>query len=196
MKRLVISLAAAALLVAGSGAAAMAAPMLADQTPQPGWVCPAWSGSFGNYDPTTNPTVKLVAGKLGIGADALVSELKSGKSVADVAKEKNVDEQSLIDALMAPQNDMMATRVKYGYLTQDQANQALQYMSQAIKNQLETKGFFAGGSGSGTTGPGYFGPGMMGGGFGGGAYGPGMMGGGFGRGFGGMMGGFRGGPWQ
>lgn len=188
MKRLVISLAAVALLAVGSGAVAMAAPMLADQTPQQGWICPAWAGSFGNYDPATNPAIKQLAGKLGIGADVLSGELKAGKSVADVAKEKNVDEQTLIDTLMAPQNDLMATRVKYGYLTQDQANQALQYMAQAIKNQLELKGYFGGG----------YGPGMMGRGFGPGAAGPGTAGPGFmGGGFGGMMGGgFRGGPWQ
>jgi len=187
MKRLVISLAAVALLAVGSGAVAMAAPMLADQTPQQGWICPAWAGSFGNYDPATNPAIKQLAGKLGIGADVLSGELKAGKSVADVAKEKNVDEQALIDTLMAPQNEMMAIRVKYGYLTQDQANQALQYMSQAIKNQLESKGFTGGFAG------------MMGGGFSGmmdGGSGAGMMGGGSAtgaatsQGSGGMMGGF------
>jgi hypothetical protein len=185
MKRLAVVLAAATVLAVGSAASAFAAPSFADQTPQLGWNCPGWAGVSGTYDPTTNPTIKQMADKLGIGADALVNELKGGKSVADVAAAQNVDLQALVDTLMAPQNDLMATRVKYGYLTQDQANQALQNMSTAIKNELQVKGFFGG-----------FGPGMMGGGFG-----PGMMGGGFGRGimgggYGGMMGGGWGGPRQ
>ena len=60
--------------------------------------------------------------------------------------------------------------VKYGYVTQDQANSIQQYMAARAKYQVEQKGFF-GGYG--------YGPGMMGGGFG---FGPGMMHG-FGPGF-------------
>ena len=192
MKRVIVALAAVALLaMAGTAAVAFAAPMLTGQVPQsPGQqqttTCGGATGNTGSYNPASSPTVKSLAGKLGISADDLVGELKSGKSVADVSKEKNVDEQSLIDTLMAPRKDMMAIAVKYGYLTQDQANQALQNMSQAAKNQIESKGL-----------TGSFG-GMMGGGFGGmmgGQTGAGMMGGGTGATTGtsfggGMMGGF------
>lgn len=205
MKRMVAALAGAALLAAISVGATLAAPYEADDTPQPAWSCPAWSGSFGNYDPSTNPTLKTVADKLGIGADALANELKSGKSIADLAASKNVDLQSLVDTVTAPQKEMMAIRVKYGYLTQAQADQAIQNMASVMKSRFEQKGFFGGFGGmmGGGSRPGGFGPGMMGGGFGPGArggvgpgtvtpgagqsYGPGMMG----RGFGGMMGGWQ-----
>lgn len=197
MKRMVVALAAVVLLVTGTAVAAMAAPWLDDQAPQQGWTCPGWTGTFGNYDPATNPTLKRLAEKLNIGADALASELKAGKSVADVAAAQKVDLQVLVDTLTAPQKELMATRVKYGYMTQDQANQALEYMAQGIKNQLQIKGYFGGFGGMRGSG---YGPGMMGGSYGpggatGGNVGPrGMMGGNFG---GGMMGGgFRGGPWQ
>ncbi len=168
MKRLVVALAAVGVLVVGSVGAAFA------QTPTPpangyGWGHMGWG--YGNYDPASNPTIKRLADKIGIAAADLAQQLKDGKSIVDVAAGK-ASEQDLVNVLLQPQIDMLGVQVKYGYLTQDQANSLQQYMTNRAKYQLEQKGFF-GGYG--------YGRGMMGG-FGG------MMGGGFG--YGGMMGGF------
>ena len=164
MKRLMVAVAAAGVLVVSSVGAAFA------QTPTPptnqyGWGHMGWG--YGNYDPASNPTLKRLADKIGIGAADLVQQLKNGKSVVDVAAGK-VSEQDLVNVLVQPQTDMLNLQVKYGYLTQDQANSLQKYMADRAKFQLEQKGFF-GGYG--------YGPGMMGGGFGG------MMGRGFGPGF-------------
>lgn len=176
MKRLMVALAAATLLVVGTGAVVLA------QTPTPwsqgqfGWGCPGWGGgAYGNYDPAQNPTLQLLAEKIGISAKDLAAELQAGKSVAEVAKARNVSEQTLVDALLAPRLEMLEIRVKYGYLTREQADAAKQAMAESVKWQLNQKGYLGGaGWGRGMMGPGY-GPGMMGPG-----YGPGMMGRGYG----------------
>ena len=177
MKRLVIGLVVAGLLAVGTAGAAFA------QTPTPpangwgpGWGC--WGGGYGgwangSYDPSTNPTVQRLASALNMNAQDLASELKGGKSVADVAKEKNVSLDSVVSALLQPQKDMLALRVKYGYITQEQADAALKAMMDAATYQLQ-RGGLPGGYG--------WGPGMRGG-YGGGWMGPGMMGRGFGPGF-------------
>ncbi len=180
MKRLILALAAVAVLAIGTAAAVSAQTPTPSQG-QPGWGC--WGGgAYGSYDPATNPTLERLADKIGISAADLAQQLKDGKSVLDVAGSK-VSEQDLVNLLVAPQTDMLNLRVKYGYLTQDQANAMQKYVADRAKAQLEQKGF-AFGWGGGMMG-GYAGPGMMGG-----YAGPGMMGGyggpgTMGRGFGG-----------
>ncbi len=202
MRRLATAIAAAALLAVGTAVGAGATTLLDEQTPTQ-WVCPGFSGfngAAGNYNPANNPIFKSVADKLGMAPDALANELKAGKSVADVAGEKKVDLQTLVDVITGPQKEMMAIRVKYGFLTQAQADDVLKNMAAAVKGQLSVKGAFGGammggfgmmgggfgpggmmrgfGNNSGTatpgTGPGYGRGGMMRG-FNG-QYGPGMMG--------------------
>ena len=186
MKRLLVSLAAVAAMAAVIVPAVLAAPV--DQAaPGPGWGwgCPAWgygygSGAQANIDYSQIPTWKTLGNKLGMNPNDLVKELQGGKSVTDVASEKNVSEQTLIDALMAPQIDFLKLQVQYGYMTQTQADAAQQAQAASVKAMLEQKGF-SGGYGWGGYG---MGRGMMGGyGYGPGGYGmgPGMMGGYFGR---------------
>ena len=179
MKRLVIGLVVAGLLAVGTAGAVFAQTPAPGGAWQPGWGC--WGGGYGaangNYDPSTNPTVQRLASALNMSAQDLASELKGGKSVADVAKEKNVSLDSVVSTLLQPQKDMLALRVKYGYITQEQADAALKAMTDAATSQLQQQGYLGGGYG--------WGPGMMGS-YG---WGPGMMGrGGYGPGF---MGRFR-----
>ncbi len=197
MKRLITAVAAAGLLAIGAAGVAMAAPYEADDTPGTAWACPAWTGTFGNYDPATNPSLARIAEKLGMSAADLSKELQAGKSVAELAAAKGVDTQAIVDVLIAPQKEMMAIRQKYGFLTQEQADLAIQNTAAAAKARLELKGYFGGFGGMmgrGMTGGGMMGGGMMGPGAlrpnvaPGTGLGPGMMGGGFGR---GMMGGWQ-----
>ncbi len=182
MKRLLVSLAAAAVMAATIAPAAMAAPDY-QQGPGPGWGCGGWGYGYGaqgatpgSYDYSQVPMWKTLADKLGMNANDLVKELQGGKSVVDVASNKGVSEQSLIDALMALQNDALNLRVQNGYLTQAQADSIRQAEAAQVKYMLEQKGF-GGGLGWGGMMGGYgMGPGMMGG-YG---IGPGMMGRGFG----------------
>lgn len=184
MKRLVIALAAVAVLAVGTAAVTFA------QTPTPGqtgWGC--WGGGAnGNYDPADNPTLAGLAEKLGMSAADLSKELQAGKSVAEVAKAKNVELKTLVEVLQAPQLEMLKWRVEKGYLTQEQADAMQKYMAERTSYQLEQKGGFGYGWGrGGMMGPGF--GGMMGPGYGG-MMGPGFgpRGGSFGPGAGGMMG--------
>lgn len=181
MKKIIIALAVVAVLAIGTAAVVSA------QTPtpqgQPGWGCWGWggAGTNGSYDPASNPTLKRLADKIGISAADLAQQLQAGKSVVDVANGK-VSEDDLVKVLLQPQIDALNLRVKYGYLTQEQADTMLKYATDRAKQLLERKGLSFGWG----WGPG-FGHGMMGWGFGG----PGMMGGFGGPGFGPRPQGFR-----
>ncbi len=164
--------------------------------------CMGGSGVTGSY---ISPEMKRIATFLGLTPEVLQTQLQSGQTLAQIAQSKNVTRQALLDAVMAPTKDMVQLRVKYGYLTQAQADSALQQeltqantlidrVSSAPANPQQGSvpgtgrgygGMMGGGSGSGRGG-------MMGGGFGSGGGGAGMMGGGFGSSGGGagMMGGY------
>ncbi|NBD24356.1 hypothetical protein [Paenibacillus glycinis] len=62
---------------------------------------------------------------LGLSEADLKKELESGKSLADVAKEKGVDAQTLIDAQKKSIVDGLTAAVKAGKLTQEQADKAI-----------------------------------------------------------------------
>ena len=105
--------------------------------------------------------------------------------------------RGLADILMAPRKELLKVQVTNGFLTQAQADAMVQYMSDRVKYQLETQGFFGGWGFGGMMGPGFGGLGGCGG-YGGQAMGPGYgpQGSGFGgpgmmgRGFGPQGGGF------
>ncbi len=196
MKRLVVVLVAVTVLTMAAGLAvafAQTAPQPGDETE--GWWCPGLGGGawYGSYDPANDPALNRLADKIGIGVDDLASELQAGKSVAEVAEARSVDLQTLVDLMQAPQIEMLKIGVKYGYLTQDQADAMQKFMAERIRGWLERKGspgrFRP--TGALPAGPGFGGMmdrfgGMMGG-FGGMMRGfGGMMGPGFGRGMGGF----------
>jgi 3-hydroxyacyl-CoA dehydrogenase len=65
------------------------------------------------------------AKKLGISTDALRSALRSGKSIADVAKEKKVAPAAVVDAIVAAIKADLDQAVKDGKLTKAQADRHL-----------------------------------------------------------------------
>ena len=73
-----------------------------------------------------------IAQKLGIDAKELVSELRSGKSIADVAGDKGVDPQSIIDELVASISGRIDQRVADDKMSQEQADVMKQNLSQRV----------------------------------------------------------------
>ena len=125
-----------------------------------------------------------VAKLLGETRADVISQLQQRKTLAQLAEDKGVDRQKLVDALVAPYKDELQLRVKYEYITQDQADAQLQATTERINTAINTSW---GSNGNG----GYWSP--WGNGFGGMMGGFGGMMGGFGgvmNGFGGMIGGF------
>jgi hypothetical protein len=104
------------------------------------------------------------AAYLGISEDALVTELQTGKTLAEVANATSGKSASgLVDALVAQEKSELAQAVKDGRLTQAQADQMQQSLEQRVTDRVNGTGF-----GRGPGGPG--GPGF---GFGGHGHGPG-----------------------
>ena len=63
------------------------------------------------------------ASVLGIDAATLRSELEAGKTIADVAGDRDVDVQTVIDAIVAEMQSHLAEAVENGRLTQEQADE-------------------------------------------------------------------------
>ncbi len=155
------------------------------------------------------PTLTRVAEALGLTPEELNTDLQAGETLAEIAQEQNVPEDTVIAAIVAPYAEQLKLQVRYGYLTEDQADTLLEtareHASSLLEENLSGTGRNADwweemedycdnmmGDYDGSTGYG----GMMGGGmmgnYGGGygMMGPGMMGGWYGQGYGsgGMMG--------
>jgi hypothetical protein len=112
---------------------------------------------------------------LGMSTDDLRAALRDGKSIADIAKDKQVDPSKVVDAVVAAVQADLDQAVKDGKLTQSQADEKLQNLRSritAIVNgdlpQLrERGGFFGHGPGNWHRGDGNGGDGSNGSGSGG-----------------------------
>ena len=134
---------------------------LVDRTPPAGGDHGFGGGPGGRGGPGGHGAGLDAAAKaLGISAEDLRTALQDGSTIAEVAKDKGVDVQKVIDAMVAEAKAHLDEEVKAGDLTQDEADQRLADLTTRI-GDLVQKGFPAGGPG---------GPGMPGG-------GPGMPGG-------------------
>jgi hypothetical protein len=72
------------------------------------------------------------ADALGISEDELRAALQDGQSIADVAAERGVDVQTVIDALVADAQARLAEEVAEGDLTQEQADARLSRLTEAV----------------------------------------------------------------
>jgi polyhydroxyalkanoate synthesis regulator phasin len=74
---------------------------------------------------------------LGMTTEQLTSELKAGKSIADIAKAKNVDLKTVRDAVIAAEKAAIDQAVKNGKLTQTQADKMKAALDKAADKILE-----------------------------------------------------------
>lgn len=142
-RRLAISVVAALALVAVVAGSAMAAPW--HQTPvapvQQQWQgygpCGGgfgmghghgWGfgmrGGFGAF----GGMLGYAADALGLSAEELAIELQAGKTLAQVAAERGIAREGVVNSLLASQQEALAARVAAGYLTQEQADAMLAQM--------------------------------------------------------------------
>jgi hypothetical protein len=85
---------------------------------------------------------------LGITADELRTELQSGKTIAQVASDKGVDVQTVIDAMVAQLKTHLDEEVAAGEHTQEEADQKLADATTRITEQVNNT-MSAGGRGPG-----------------------------------------------
>jgi DNA-binding phage protein len=83
---------------------------------------------------------KTAAGVLGLKEAELKTELKQGKSLADIAKTKGVSENTLIAKLSENASAKLDTAVKAGKLTQAKADEIKKQLAGKMKTAVEQKG--------------------------------------------------------
>ena len=81
---------------------------------------------------------------LGLTPAEIQTQLQSGKSLVDIASTKEVTESALTDAILSPMKQQMQLMVTNTVLTQAQADQMLQLMTQNVKKAVNTKGYSVG----------------------------------------------------
>ena len=86
------------------------------------------------------PGLAAAAGAIGISRDDLVTALRSGQSIAQVAQSKGVDVQKVIDAIVADARTRLAEKVQSGDLTQAQADERLANLSQRVTDMVNRTG--------------------------------------------------------
>jgi polyhydroxyalkanoate synthesis regulator phasin len=86
-------------------------------------------GGFGRIGVALDEAAKA----LGIDLDELRTELQSGKTLAQIATEHDVDIQKVEDALTAAAKAKLDEAVKAGRITQEQADQRLTEMTDRLK---------------------------------------------------------------
>ena len=103
--------------------------------------------------------LSVAADALGMTEAELRTELEAGKSIAQVAEAKNVDVQTVIDALVTERKAHIATHVAEGKLTQEQADKLLADLETRITEMVNNVGVPMGkGHGGKPGGPGMHGP--------------------------------------
>jgi len=102
--------------------------------------------------------IAVAADKLSMTVDELTTQLKDGKTVADLAQEKGVDLQTMFDAFLAARQETLSQAVTDGKITQEQADQMLEHMRDMIEDHLNGEMPMYGPGGCG----GHGGRGMMG----------------------------------
>ncbi|MFC5702525.1 hypothetical protein ACFPVX_14570 [Cohnella faecalis] len=106
-------------------------------------------GAFGLKNTVTSAEAATI---LGLTEAQLKTELSAGKSLADIAKEKGVDSQKLIDVQKAAIVKSINEALAAGKLTQEQADKRLAEAAADAENIVNGKGFKGNGGGKGHRG--------------------------------------------
>ncbi|MEO5679482.1 MAG: hypothetical protein ABIS47_07435 [Acidimicrobiales bacterium] len=104
--------------------------------------------------PGPGPGLATAAKAIGVTEAELRTALESGKSIADLAKSKNVEVKVVIDAIVAEHKAKLAEEVKAGHLTQAQADERAATLEQRVTDMVNHAGLPAPGGRHGPGGPG------------------------------------------
>ncbi len=123
----------------------LAASVASAQGPGQGPIGPGGRG-FGGPQ---NSLVAIAAQVLGMDQSTLVATLNTGKTIADVAKDKGVALDKIVDAVVADRAERLKSAVTAGQMTQAQADDWLAQIKTNVTAQLSAK-FTPRGYGPGT----------------------------------------------
>ena len=79
----------------------------------------------------------VAAQVLGLTTDELREQLRSGKTLAEVATDQGVDRQTLVDALVASATERLAQAVTDGKITQEQADERAADLPEMIEKLVD-----------------------------------------------------------
>lgn len=82
---------------------------------------------------------QFVANMLGTTSADLEAQLKSGKTLAEIADANGISQDQLVQSLMAPMKDQMALMLKYGFMTQTQVDTMTQQMPAMLTLAVNSK---------------------------------------------------------
>ena len=77
---------------------------------------------------------------LGMNQSEIQAKRQGGESLSQIASDKGVDQQKLVDTLAQAHKERLDQAVKDGYLTQDQANDRLEWMKQNVESKVNNTG--------------------------------------------------------
>jgi len=97
-----------------------------------------------------NPMLATAAEALGLETDALLDALRSGKNLLEIAEEQGVETADLQAALLTGMQEHAAYMVENGYLSQEDADEMLAYMTENMTEHLSYM-FSGGGMGWGSS---------------------------------------------
>jgi hypothetical protein len=98
--------------------------------------------AFGHFGGLKEDKLGAAAKALGITADELITDLRNGKSIADVAKAENIDVNTVIDAIVSDAQSSIDAAVKDGKLTQDEATKLKSDLKDRITDLVNNAGTF------------------------------------------------------
>jgi len=108
------------------------------------------AGNRPGFDQRGNGMFDVIATALGEDVATLQADLKAGKTIADIAKEKNVDLSKVVDAVVAERQTAITAAVTDGRLTQEQADAQIALLKANLTAAFSQKmgtGFGMGGFG-------------------------------------------------
>ncbi len=121
-----------------------------------GWGHRGWGrGYWGGKVLWNNQILDAAASALGMTRDDLLTELRNGKTLGEVADARNVDRQRVRDAVTAAYKARLDAAVQEGGLTQAQADRLLQRFQDADVLNAGLggcRGWWKGGTGGGSSG--------------------------------------------
>lgn len=93
-----------------------------------------------------------IADLFGMTPDELADARNDGQSLADLAGQKGVDQQTLVDTMLAQRKEMLAQAVADGRVTQEQADAMLERMTSRVQDRVDDTSVGPRGTGGGGCG--------------------------------------------
>jgi hypothetical protein len=95
-----------------------------------------WQGAWGRVCQGAGVVSDALSKLLGMTPEQIYAERSAGKTLAEIAKDKGVTDQQLIDAIVAGRAEVIAQAVKDGRMTQAQADWMLAKMKAMAPFQI------------------------------------------------------------